>query len=239
MLANLFTFLSFLLVQFTTLENTPPEFLLLGSFARQSYAADTFPLGLCLLHLLTGYAPYEELLKDVHCPAYLVARLRRHWRTEDITSPYYLIHEVVKTLDMSDFEETDEMGNVEKIEPDSVLLDTLYRYMVLFGLSEEFSAESAPSSVYADSPVWTELFNALDLKRLHSRAADNDLNKPFTKLGAGGSKKHNAASAYNNSGNGGGPEDECAMQFQRDVQLWSVHIGDHRTMMQYVSHSCI
>jgi hypothetical protein len=32
--------------QFTTLENTPPEFLIAGSGARQAYSADTFPLGI-------------------------------------------------------------------------------------------------------------------------------------------------------------------------------------------------
>lgn len=40
--------------QFTTLENSPIEFLLEGDAAVQSYAADTFSLGLCLVHLLTG-----------------------------------------------------------------------------------------------------------------------------------------------------------------------------------------
>jgi hypothetical protein len=41
--------------QFTTLENTPIEFLLEGDQALQSFAADTFSLGLCLLHLFTGW----------------------------------------------------------------------------------------------------------------------------------------------------------------------------------------
>lgn len=40
--------------QFTTLENTPIEFLLEGDAAEQSFAADTFSLGLSLLHLFTG-----------------------------------------------------------------------------------------------------------------------------------------------------------------------------------------
>ncbi|GMF21388.1 unnamed protein product [Phytophthora lilii] len=40
--------------QFATLENSPIEFLLEGDAAEQSYAADTFSLGLCLLHLFTG-----------------------------------------------------------------------------------------------------------------------------------------------------------------------------------------
>jgi hypothetical protein len=33
-------------------------------------------IGLCVLHLLTGNEPYEELLKDVHCPVYLKEQVR-------------------------------------------------------------------------------------------------------------------------------------------------------------------
>ena len=42
--------------QFATLENTPPEYLLCGSDARQGYAADLWAMALCLLHLITGKA---------------------------------------------------------------------------------------------------------------------------------------------------------------------------------------
>uniref|UniRef100_H3HCD1 Protein kinase domain-containing protein n=1 Tax=Phytophthora ramorum TaxID=164328 RepID=H3HCD1_PHYRM len=65
--------------QFATLENSPVEFLLEGDAAEQSYAADTFSLGLCLLHLFTGSAPYEELLDAVHCPAELLKDLKFLW----------------------------------------------------------------------------------------------------------------------------------------------------------------
>ena len=41
--------------QFTTLENTPIEFLVHGADATQSYAADGFALGLCVLHLLVSH----------------------------------------------------------------------------------------------------------------------------------------------------------------------------------------
>ena len=33
-----------------------------------------FP-GLCALHLLTGQEPYEELLRNVHCPDYLKSQV--------------------------------------------------------------------------------------------------------------------------------------------------------------------
>lgn len=119
----------------------------------------------------------------------------------------------------------------DDVEPEGVLLDTLYRYMVLFGLSEGFSAEAAASSVYADSPVWNVLFDALDLKRLHLRVAENDLDKPVSKFGAGGSKKYAAGGGSSKGGSTLSGKEECAMQFQRDVQNWSMHIGDHPTML--------
>ena len=78
---------------FTTLENVPPEYLFLGSHARESYSADAFSLGLACLHLLTGEAPYEELLKDVLCPPALAQQLKKIWMNSDTSSanPYSII----------------------------------------------------------------------------------------------------------------------------------------------------
>ena len=45
--------------QFTTLENTPPDFLILGDQALQGHGHDCFGLDLCMLHLFTGHAPYK------------------------------------------------------------------------------------------------------------------------------------------------------------------------------------
>jgi len=50
---------------FTTLENAPPEYMILGDAATQGYGADTWALGLCILHLLTGSCPYEEMMTTV------------------------------------------------------------------------------------------------------------------------------------------------------------------------------
>ena len=44
-----------------------------------------------MLHLLTGQEPYEELLQDIRCPAYLKQELSAHWETSDVRSPYYVI----------------------------------------------------------------------------------------------------------------------------------------------------
>lgn len=40
---------------------------------------DTWCLGLCAVHLLTGDAPYEEVMADVHCPTSLATDLAAAW----------------------------------------------------------------------------------------------------------------------------------------------------------------
>ena len=50
---------------FTTLENAPPEYMILGDAATQGFGADTWALGLCILHLFTGSCPYEEMMTSV------------------------------------------------------------------------------------------------------------------------------------------------------------------------------
>lgn len=112
---------------FTTLENSPPEFLILGDEAKQGYGHDCFGLGLCMLHLFTGHAPYEEVLEDVICPPNFKRKLKSIW--EHCSSKGY---KVVRSVIFSDVYE-DEEGNLEG-ERDEVLYDTLYRFLVLFGI---------------------------------------------------------------------------------------------------------
>ena len=133
--------------QFTTLENTPVEFLLLGSDARQSYSSDTFCLGLAFLHLMTGYEPYEELLKDVHCPEYLRDRLKAYYDTNDSTSPYYIISELMACVDTTS---TDDAA-----QEYDVLYDTLYRYLVLFGFGYKMDV------IYHNNVIFQTLYDAL------------------------------------------------------------------------------
>jgi hypothetical protein len=97
---------------FTTLENTPPDFLLSGG-ARQGFEADCFALGLCLVHLLTGQAPYEELVEDLRCPDGLRDELHAVWCAED-DETFAAVREHARSDD------------------DGVLADTLYRYICLF-----------------------------------------------------------------------------------------------------------
>lgn len=153
--------------QFTTLENTAPEFLFQGSAASSaSFAADTFGLGLSFLHLLTGHAPYEELMERVRCPHALIIALKEIWmecdRVQlDTDSPYYVINEVLSSLDdpTSDNDEVDDSVK-------NVLYDTLYRYVVLIGLpnADMFTTLSSSTGrpALCRNPVVTAVLNTLD-----------------------------------------------------------------------------
>lgn len=70
--------------QFTTIENCPMDYFILGDDATQNYAADTFDLGLCMLHLFTGHAPYEELLDEIQCPDVLMESLDGVWKVSGL-----------------------------------------------------------------------------------------------------------------------------------------------------------
>jgi serine/threonine protein kinase len=121
------------IAQFTTLENTPPDFLVMGDQARQGHGHDCFGLGLCMLHLFTGHAPYEEILAEVFCPPILKNELRKIWENEEEEQ-----YSVIRSVVLGDVYK-DEDGHIIEGEPDEVLYDTLYRFLVLFGLPDETS----------------------------------------------------------------------------------------------------
>lgn len=105
--------------QFTTFENTPPDYLILGNDAEQGYGHDCFGLGLSMLHLFTGHDPYEAILVDVVCPNALKIKLRKIWNSDT--------HDVISSAMM--YEDSD--GT--EVE-DETLYNTLYRFLVLFGI---------------------------------------------------------------------------------------------------------
>lgn len=127
------------IAQFTTLENTPPDFMILGDDARQGHGHDNFGLGLCMLHLFTGSAPYEEILEEVKCPSNFKKRLRAIWENEKVDG-YSIIYSLI-----NDGVVKDEAGHIVEGEPDETLYDTLYRYLVLFGVPvNEFEQKRCP-----------------------------------------------------------------------------------------------
>lgn len=130
--------------QFTTLENTPIDFLLLGDDAQQGHGHDNFGLGLCMLHLLTGHRPYEEILEEVKCPKNLKMRLQEIWEDDSGSVPNF---SVIQGLVLSEVEK-DEEGHIIDGEPDETLYHTLYRYLVLFGIPKLSSPEINRSCVW-------------------------------------------------------------------------------------------
>ena len=113
------------LAHFTTLENSPPEQLILGEHARQGHAHDNWALGLCMIHLFTGHAPYEEIMESVKCPNILKQKLAAVWEDESVDA-----FGVLRSIIFADV--CDDEG-----EKDETLYDTLYRYLVLFGIPAE------------------------------------------------------------------------------------------------------
>jgi serine/threonine protein kinase len=138
------------IAQFTTLENTPPDYMILGDKATQGHGHDAWGLGLCMLHLFTGHAPYEEILEEIKCPPSLKKKLRQIWENENVAG-YDVIHSVV----LSDVYK-DEGGNIIEGEPDETLYDTLYRYLVLFGIPvDKFQQKTCPK-------VWEAISESLE-----------------------------------------------------------------------------
>jgi len=116
---------------FTTLENTPPDFLILGDAATQGHGHDAFGLGLCMLHLFTGHAPYEEILEEVRCPLGLMKKLKKIWEDEGASG-----YDVIRSVILADVEK-DEDGVITEGQPDETFYHTFYRYLVLLGIPEE------------------------------------------------------------------------------------------------------
>lgn len=146
------------IAQFTTLENTPPDFIILGDLATQGHGHDSFALGLCMIHLFTGHEPYEEILASVKCSPVLKRKLRAIFEVEDVHG-YHTIRSVI----LQDVYQ-DEAGHILEGEPDMTLYDTFYRYLVLFGIPEDkFDRVRCPL-------VWNAVEEALEGKVLGGRS---------------------------------------------------------------------
>jgi len=105
--------------QFATLENTPLEYYLVAD-AVQGPQADIYQLGLCFLHMITGEAPYEELLEKICCPAALGLAIQGWWQRESC-------YEVVcEALDIGRAD--NKLGTLAQ-----TACDTIYRMVVILG----------------------------------------------------------------------------------------------------------
>jgi hypothetical protein len=128
------------LERFTTLENTPPEFLSDGDGVRLGYGVDTFPLGLAMLHLFTGAVPYEEWMADVLCPQDLRDALAKVWKGRE---EYSILSTLLQSCEDEDAEEGGDSAGT--------LYHTFYRYLVLLGLP---TTEGEAGERRRQNPVW-------------------------------------------------------------------------------------
>jgi len=138
--------------QFTTIENSPPEYFIDGDDAKQGHGHDCFGLGLCMFHLFTGRSPYEEILEDVVCPNSLQIKLKKIWESKTPIG-----FEVIKSVIRSDTYE-DESGNIIDGKPDERPYHTFYRYLVLFGIPTDLKRKNGTNSsrVWKAVSLWLE-----------------------------------------------------------------------------------
>lgn len=208
--------------QFTTIENAAPEMFLLGSSARQSFALDAFPLGLCFLHLFLSNAPYEEVLSKVRCPLYLYGQLLSVYHTNDRNNPYFVIREVVSSLCEDDtwdclthaklFAKAAE--NVDDC-PYTVVMDTIYRFLVLMNhcLPESF----VKNEMYKDNPVHKVVVDALGL--------------------GGGPQTIQPTRAVSSRCPGSlNTREYCIQTYRNDTKAWSLASGDNQLMIRMRKH---
>ena len=128
--------------QITTPENTPIDYMLLGDSACQGHGHDNFGLGLCMLHLYTGHAPYEEIMEEVKCPPRLKKKLQELWEGNKDNKFSVIQDHILRDVDK------DETGHIIEGAPDEVFYHTLYRLLVLFGLPSDVSPRIQSSRVW-------------------------------------------------------------------------------------------
>jgi hypothetical protein len=156
--------------------------------------------------MLSGQEPYEELMKDVKCPVFFKDQLRFIWEsTKSDSNPYSVINKVVESLDAEDT-----VNN-----PRDVLYDTLYRYVVLFGLPIEHFDESSDFP-WSNNKVWNCMVDCL----FSSQSAHT-----------AGSRKNRQRKAH--VGKESDLRLQCVGEFQRDSALWNFQAGSHDVITRY------
>jgi serine/threonine protein kinase len=158
------------IAHFTTLENTPPDFMILGDEAKQGHEHDSFGLGLCMLHLFTGYRPYEEIMEEVKCPPILKKKLRNIWENEKIPG-YSVIRSVI-----FDGVDKDDDGHILEGDPDETFYHTLYRFLVLFGIPKvQFQLKRCPKvwKAITESLLPSSCFTATSGKPVRKRSSSD------------------------------------------------------------------
>jgi hypothetical protein len=169
----------------------------------------------------------------VHCPKYLATHLHRLWNAArgDPTRPLEVVSAVI---DCSDF--TADGSSTSTAAGETVLSDTLYRYLVLFGISSDFIDPSSPnkSTLYDGSEVWSAIRDALSLSDTVTSSTQHNFEAALvsTKRSVRLKESTSANNGATRAQSTGRAKQECARQFQADVALWSVATGSHHVMQR-------
>ena len=105
---------------------------------------------------------YEEILETVHCPPNLKKKLLNIWESQRSKG-----YDVIRSVNLCHVFEK-EKGNVEgRKEPDDTLYDTLYRFLVLFGVPKEKSQWKEGSRIWRaiDSCLGSPIHQSLQGRR--------------------------------------------------------------------------
>lgn len=143
-------------------------------------------------------------MADVKCPPSLKKRLADIWLYCDPLSPYHVLGEVIRSVETED-------GSAESF--DSTLFDTLYRYVVLFGLPEFDlgKRDMSQRAIYnEDNPVWVAVTEELGYSAMGYRVLRADKGYPRRRLCSSRSKSKSSVE-----------------QYDKDCALWSIKIGSH------------
>ena len=207
------------LAQFTTFENAAPEMLVDGDAARQGHALDIWATGLCLLHLLTGSKPYEEVLEEVRCPPSLAAALHRVWQCGCLSALVRGAGKGRKVAPLAGEQHAPAEALLAAVEFDDegVLPHTLWRYAVLLGLP--------PARGAGEGPVMALLRLALG----DTSARDLPEVQAAVRKGRG----RRAAPKKGDPVRALFPEaDNCAGQYRRDCAQYSLQSGEHPLLVR-------
>ena len=152
-------------------------------------------------------------MSDIVCPAGLRKRLAALWMTTDPSSPYFLIGEVIRSVEI-DYSMCEDAI-------DGTLFDTLYRYIVLFGLPVVKDASNVMSQramFNEDNPVWMAITDELGFLSNGERIMNrNGLGYPRRRVCSSRSLK----------------SENSIIQFEKDCNTWSLKSGSHPVILRY------
>lgn len=150
-------------------------------------------------------------MADVKCPPCLKKRLAEIWLNCDPLSPYHVLGEVIRSV---------EVEGACNDSFDTTLFDTIYRYVVLFGLPEFAASEKRDISQRAiyneDNPVWVAVTEELGYSMVGCRILHANRAYPRRRICSRSQSKSSVE------------------QYDKDCALWSVKIGSHPVIKRYV-----